>query len=177
MAEDPIIRPWHTSDAPALLRHRRAAADLERELPEMADVAQARAAIESWAADRRFALVHNGVAIGGIGITRMDRLNQVGWVSYWMSNQGRGKGWTKRGVATVADWMLFLSPQPLYRLEAGHRADNLASARVAEFAGFIPEGTERQKLAYHGQRFDARRLARLRTDPVPSYPPLELQLS
>ncbi|MEL4505387.1 GNAT family protein [Luteococcus sp. H138] len=175
MTGEPILRPWQLSDAPALLRHRRAAADLSRELPEMADVAAARAAIESWKADRRFAIVHNGVAIGGVGITHMDRKNSIGWVSYWMSRQGRGKGWTKRAVCTIADHALFLSPNPLYRLELGHRLNNPASARVAEAAGFIQEGIERQKLSYDGQRFDTRSMARLRTDPVPSYEPLELQ--
>ncbi|WP_314138033.1 hypothetical protein [uncultured Plantibacter sp.] len=45
--------------------------------------------------------------------------------------------------------------------------NNPASCGVAIRAGFLPEGIERQKLAYGADRFDVELHARLATDPVP----------
>lgn len=56
----------------------------------------------------------------------------------------------------------------LFRLELGHRVNNLASCKVATSAGFIPEGIERQKLLYGAERFDVETHARLRTDSSPN---------
>lgn len=175
MTDEPLLRPWRTQDAPALLRHRRSAPDLEKNLPPLADVGQARQAIERWADEWYFAIVLNGVAIGSVAVSHLDRTHSTGWFSYWMSPGGRGRGWTARAACTVADWALFDAPDPLFRLELGHRTNNPASGRVAARAGFIKEGVERQKLSYHGIRYDTVTLSRLRTDPRSAHEPFALE--
>ncbi|WP_346425826.1 GNAT family N-acetyltransferase [Plantibacter flavus] len=76
----------------------------------------------------------------------------------------RGGGLATRAVRTVADHAF---REGLFRLELGHRVNNPASCGVATRAGFLPEGIERQKLAYGADRFDVELHARLATDPVP----------
>ena len=65
----------------------------------------------------------------------------------------------------------------LHRLELGARANNPASIAVAERAGYVREGVERERLRYvdeHGraERFDVVRLARLASDAAPRLKPL-----
>ena len=182
MADDPLMRPWRTLDAPALLRHVRSAPDVARELPEVRDVGAARALLADWVArDGRgegwhLALVHNGVAVGAVSVSAVHREFEFGWLGYWTSPQARGRGWTKRAAATLARHVLHDDPRPLHRLESGCRVDNHASERILRAVGFTPEGVERQKLRHGGQRFDALRFARLRTDPEPALDPLVLEL-
>lgn len=175
MPDEPILRPWRPSDAPALLRHRRGAPDLENNMPEIADLAAARAAIEGWQQEWFFAIVHNGVAVGNVAVSAINRVHGLGWFHYWMAPATRGRHWTTRAACTLADWALFDSAEPLYRLELGHRVNNPASGHVARSAGFVQEGREREKLQYHGIRHDTLSYARLRTDPRPVYEPLEIQ--
>ncbi|GAA1388567.1 GNAT family protein [Luteococcus peritonei] len=176
MSDEPLLRPWRVQDAPTLLRHRRSSPDLENNLPELRDVAQARETIERWTQEWCFAMVLNGVAIGNVSVTALDRRHSIGWFSYWMAPAGRGKRWTSRAAATVADWALFDAPDPLFRVELGHRTNNPASGRIALAAGFVQEGHERQKLSYHGVRYDTLTYSRLQTDPRPQVRPLEMQL-
>ena len=81
----------------------------------------------------------------------------------------RGRGWTSRAAATVADWAL--SDLGLERLEQGHRVNNPASGAVAKAAGFVKEGTARGKFLINGERIDVDTYGRLRSDPWPTYDP------
>jgi RimJ/RimL family protein N-acetyltransferase len=58
----------------------------------------------------------------------------------------------------------------LERLELGHRVDNPASGAVARAAGFLHEGTEREKFLIGGERVDVLSYGRLATDPAPPTP-------
>ena len=78
----------------------------------------------------------------------------------------RGRGLASRALATAAAWAF--DEVGLFRLELGHRVNNPPSCRVANAAGFIPEGIERAKLRYGDARFDVATHARLRTDPTPA---------
>lgn len=170
MNDEPVLRPWRVSDAPTLLRHRRGAPDLARELPELGDVGAARRLIEGWIADDGWhhTIAINGVAMANVSVSHVDRRHSFGWVSYWIVPNLRGRGLMKRAVVSVADLALLDDPMPVFRLELGHRLDNPASGAVAEAAGFVPEGIERQKLCYDGRRYDTRTMSRLRTDPRPT---------
>lgn len=88
-----------------------------------------------------------------------DPRHGTAWLSYWLAPAARGQGLAAR--------------------ELGARANNPASIAVAERAGYLREGVERERLRYpdeHGrdERFDVVRLARLATDPAPALPPMEL---
>jgi RimJ/RimL family protein N-acetyltransferase len=58
----------------------------------------------------------------------------------------------------------------LERLELGHRVNNPASGAVARAAGFVHEGTEREKFLVDGERIDVLTYGRLRSDPWPETP-------
>ena len=113
---------------------------------------------EAWAVAEHDTLV-------GLVCVTVDEENQNGWFWYWMTAAARGRGWTSRAAATVADWAL--TGRGLERLELGHRVNNPASGVVARRAGFIKEGTEREKFLVDGHRIDVDTYGRLRSDPWP----------
>ncbi|MCT1722762.1 GNAT family N-acetyltransferase [Kocuria marina] len=80
-----------------------------------------------------------------------------------MTEAVRGRGWTTRAAATVAEWAL--DRAGLERLELGHRVNNPASGAVARAAGFRKEGTQRGKFLIAGERVDVDTYGRLRTHP------------
>lgn len=94
----------------------------------------------------------------------VDDVNKVGWFFYWAHPDARGRGLTKRAAREVADWALDVDGGGLERLELGHRANNPASRAVALAAGFVHEGTERQKFLVDGERVDVLTYGRLRSD-------------
>lgn len=122
---------------------------------------------------RPWALDYDGQLVGLVAVS-VDQANRNGWFWYWMAAPSRGRGWTKRAAATVADWAL--RDGDLFRLELGHRVNNPASGAIARAAGFIKEGTERQKFLIAGQRIDVDIYARLATDPWPTFEPLKMIL-
>lgn len=119
---------------------------------------------------RAFAVVDSDRLVGLVVVT-IDQDNRSGWFWYWMNVSHRGRGWTSRAAATVANWAL---SSGLERLELGHRVDNPASGGVAHAAGFLLEGVEREKFLVAGQRIDVRAYGRLPSDPWPDISPMPL---
>lgn len=113
---------------------------------------------EAWAVSERDRLV-------GLVCVTVDEENRSGWFWYWMTDAARGRGWMGRAAATVAEWAL--TARGLERLELGHRVNNPASGAVALRAGFVKEGTEREKFLVDGERIDVDTYGRLRSDPSP----------
>ena len=171
---DPELRPLRASDAGDVLAAFGAASDMSRQ----GDVTGPRSALayverltEARGPHLAFAVVHSGRLVGLVGIT-VDAGNRNGWFWYWMHAGFRGRGWTSRAAATVADWAL--TDGGLQRLELGHRTNNPSSGAVARAAGFIQEGLERSKLLIDGERLDVVAYSRLPTDPRPTVRRLRL---
>ena len=148
---------------------------LARQLPAMSNQDEARAWIATLTGQWVFALVVDGLARGQVAVTGVDERHGTAWFSYWAHPLIRGRGLTSRAAATVADWAI--RDARVRRLELGHRVNNPASGRVAERAGFVPEGIERAKLLYAGEAFDVRTMSRLASDPWPRYEPVEVVAS
>ncbi|MYM20036.1 GNAT family N-acetyltransferase [Brevibacterium sp. 5221] len=108
----------------------------------------------------------DGVGLcGGIMISAIDRAHSLGWVSYWLAPEARGRSLASAALrAAVAVGHDRLG---IYRLELGYRVDNPASARVVAAAGFTVEGRQRGKLSYGGRRFDTEECAHLAGDRRP----------
>lgn len=166
------LRPWDVDDAESLLAAVRESPDLSTQLPvaDLGGAEQCRAHIASALAPNgpdtfNFAISRDGVAMGNVGLSSVDRRHGTAWAYYWLTASVRGYGLASRALATVASWAF--AELDLFRLELGHRVNNPASCRVAAAGGFIPEGIERAKLRYGDERFDVETHARLRTDPVP----------
>ncbi|WP_445443037.1 GNAT family N-acetyltransferase [Clavibacter sp. km1a] len=171
----PHLRPWIASDADALRAAFLSTSDLVAQLggADLATVAAADAHIAgplaSDDAHRIWAIVDDGVAVGSVGVSAIDRRHDTAWLHYWLAAAGRGRGLATRALAAAAGWAF---ADGLFRLELGHRVNNPASCRVATRAGFAQEGIERAKLRYGDARFDVETHARLATDPPPIATPL-----
>lgn len=172
MSAAPALRPLRHADASAVLDAFRSAPDMVRQ-GDVTTPEQAEAYVRRLTEPGRhvFAVTVADRLVGSVGVL-VDEEDRVGWVWYWMHAAHRGRGWMSAAVATVADWAL--TAGGCERLELGHRADNPASGRVAQAAGFVHEGRERGKFLIAGERVDVLTYGRLVTDPVPGGPRLLL---
>lgn len=102
---------------------------------------QAAQARREWRSGRaaRFVIVDaaTGEGAGVIGVMRMGPPG-IGLVGYGVLPPFRGRGFTTRALRLVSRWAF--ESAGLSRLELGHKADNVASGRAAEKAGFVAEG-------------------------------------
>lgn len=173
---DHSLRPLRLDDAPAVLGAYESAVDMDRQ-GAVATLEQARAQV-SWllAEDRQAsAIVDRADTLIGLVAISIDRENLLGWFFYWLHAAHRGQGLAGRAAAAVADRALAPSADGgwgLERLELGHRVDNPSSGAVARAAGFVHEGTQRQKFLISGKRVDVLTYGRLRSDPCPTVPGL-----
>ena len=169
--EDLVLRRWTPDDAGALHRAVTGSDDLRLQFGQQdlstveacTQYIETQAGVES-ASARHFAVAVDGVAVGDIGITSMEFNHGTAWVSYWLSEEFRGRGLVTRGLAAASEWAF---SEGLFRLELGHRVSNPASCAVAARAGFRAEGIERAKLRYGVDRYDVETHARLASDPPP----------
>lgn len=93
-----------------------------------------------------------GKLLGACGIHRIDRLNGVGELGYWVRTSE-----TSHGVATLAATLLSqwaFQEMGLHRIEIVASVENAASLRVAEKVGAIREGVLRERILLHGRRHD-----------------------
>ncbi|MCR2826829.1 GNAT family N-acetyltransferase [Microbacterium sp. zg.Y909] len=171
-----LLRAWTAVDAPALVDAVASTPDLVTQLPveDLASPDGARAfiarSLHSDSAQRVWVVVDEGVPVGSVALTHIDRRHDTAWVSYWLASAARGRGLAARALAAASDWAF--ADAGLFRLELGHRVNNPASCGVATRAGFAREGLERAKLRYGEERFDVEMHARLATDPTPDVAPL-----
>jgi RimJ/RimL family protein N-acetyltransferase len=155
-----LLRPWAEADVTAL----RTAIDGDPEItawleliPQPYTVHEARTWIAlsgSMWRDRTassFALVVGDETVGGVGINWIDRDQGVGDIGYWLRRDARGRGYTTRAVVLAARWAFSCGCE---RLQLRADAENEASLRVAERAGFTREGVQRS--ARYNPRLDRR---------------------
>ena len=161
------LRRLRSSDAPQVYQAFASNADMARQ-GDVSTLAQAQAYIDALIATQSphepWAVVEEDTLVGLVCVS-VDEENLNGWFWYWMTEDARARGWMRRAAATVANWAL--TTRGLERLELGHRVNNPASGAVARRAGFIKEGTERQKFLIGGQRIDVDTYGRLASDPQP----------
>ena len=168
------LRPWDPErDAAAVLAAFDASADLHRQAPPLETLADAHDYLTA-IADVALAIDAGGEAVGCVMAAERDARHGTAWMSYWLAPAARGAGLASRALDTLS---LRLFAEGLHRLELGARANNPASIAVAERAGYLREGVERDRLRYvdehgTGERFDVVRLARLATDPAAGLAPL-----
>ncbi|WP_446664490.1 GNAT family N-acetyltransferase [Flexivirga sp. B27] len=163
------VRPLAKHDAEAVLAAFRSDPQMRRQ-GTVRDVSEAHryvaALLDPDAHRLSWAITDETDVLVGLVAVNVDTANRNGWFWYWMNAAHRGRGWSSRAAIAVANQAL--GPDGLERLELGHRANNPASARVAEAAGFVQEGIERAKFLIDGERIDVLTYGRLRTDPWPT---------
>jgi RimJ/RimL family protein N-acetyltransferase len=175
---DVVLRRWRPDDGADLLAAVRESPDLDRQLPAAASdgadgCAQVAGALAAWGPrDHHLAVVVGTRVVGSVGVGAVEHRHGTAWLSYWLTTSARGQGLASRALATAAT--LAFDRLDLFRLELGHRTENVPSCAVAARAGFAAEGVERQRLRYGDRRFDVETHARLRTDPDPGLPLLRI---
>lgn len=169
-----FLRPLHPGDAADVLAAFVSSPDMSRQgdVANLSDADRYVANLLDGESHRPWAIVAEGRLVGLVCVS-IDAQNRNGWFWYWMHAEARGRGWTSRAAATVANWAL--ADGGVERLELGHRVNNPASGAVARVAGFVREGTEREKFLVDGERIDVNNYGRLRTDPAPRFEPIELR--
>ena len=144
------LRMWHPDDAPAVFA---ACQDplIARfvPIPQPYSEDDARTFIEmslrNWEADgggaRGFAIIDatSDELLGAIA--RHAPFGHRVMFGYWLAPQARGRGVATRALRLIVDWTL--ATTDLIRLDLYTDVENDASGRVAQRAGFEPEGIRR----------------------------------
>lgn len=145
-----MLRPWQTSDAPALLDVYADPA-VQQWHTQSLDEAEALAYAGTWAGYWRsgqrvgWAVVRSDVLVGRVTLTHISLWAGQAEVTYWTVAAARGGGIAPRAVEAVASWAFGVG---FHRLELGHSTRNPSSCRVAEKTGFAFEGTRRGALRH-----------------------------
>ncbi len=82
-----------------------------------------------------------GEVVGGLGFNSLDAESASGEIGYWLSAGARGRGLTTRALRLVTLWGF--EALGLERIQVRAEAENVASCRVAEKAGYRREGVIR----------------------------------
>jgi RimJ/RimL family protein N-acetyltransferase len=166
------LRPWRAEDADAVYA---ACQDPEIQrwtqvpVPYAAEDAEGfvrEIAPRTWAeGGGLFAVepVDGGPLVGSIGL--FPPRDGVAEAGYWTPQGHRGQGLTGEALRVLTDWAL--DDVGVRRVELLIEPANSASRRVAESAGFVAEGTIRQRFLYRGRPSDVVLYARLPGDPRP----------
>ena len=159
------IRPWRLDDAESLARHANnrkiwlAVRDL---FPHPYTIQDAREFLQrtiSEGSAMKFCIEIDGVAVGGIGVHPGEDVHRhTATMGYWLGEEFWGRGVMTEAVTAVTDFCFenFL----LRRISAEVFANNPASARVLEKAGFIFEGRLKNNVLKDGELLDSLLYAR-----------------
>jgi RimJ/RimL family protein N-acetyltransferase len=175
------VRVWRASDAESIVLHANdpnVAKQLRDRFPHPYTRAHALAFLKpalAAAHPTNFCIDVNGEAVGGIGFvcgTDVERYSAE--IGYWLS-----EAYWRQGIVTEA--LMLVSSHAfatfnVLRLFALPFADNVASIRVLEKAGYVREGILRSSSVKYGQCRDQIMYARINTgwkmpgNPAPSSP-------
>jgi RimJ/RimL family protein N-acetyltransferase len=163
------LRPWSDADIPSLVRHAddpAVARFLRDRFPQPYTADDGR----RWIAINRtivpataFAIVVEGAACGGVGITPGSDVERAGAeIGYWLGQAYWGRGIATEALALMSDYAF--ATFPVLRLWAVVFEGNPASERVLEKAGYACEGVLRQAAIKDGRVFDLTMFALLRDE-------------
>ena len=169
------IREWRESDAPALaaaINNPRVHDNLRDGIPFPYTVDDALDFIRAMLARDRtqqfaFAVaLDDGRAIGSIGVTRGQNIHfRTAELGYYIAEPYWGQGFATCAVRQVCDHVFAHSD--ILRIFAEPFADNAASCRVLEKAGFAPEGILRQNAVKNGRIRDMKLYSRIKSERIP----------
>jgi len=162
-----VVRDWRAEDRDSLARYANnpaIARNLRDRFPHpytRGDAECFLAFCEEMSPRTYFAIATPDEAVGGIGITLHDDIERVSAeLGYWLGEPFWGRGIATEAAIAVTDWAF--ATFPLTRVYATPFAENPASARVLEKAGFQLEGRMRRCAIKNGQIIDELMYARVR---------------
>lgn len=161
-----VVRPWRSADAEALVRHANnphVAMQLRDRFPHPYTRGDAAAFLKhANTADPpiNFAIEVEVAAVGGIGFSPgTDIERYAAEIGYWLGEAYWGRGIVTDALILVSDYAF--ASRNLLRLFALPFADNAASIRVLEKAGYVREGTLRASSVKFGEPRDQAVYAKL----------------
>jgi ribosomal-protein-alanine N-acetyltransferase len=161
------VRPWRLNDAESLARHannRKVWLALRDLFPHPYTIQDAHEFLQRAINEQpitKFSIEIDGVAAGGIGIhLREDVHRRTATVGYWLGEDFWGRGIMTEAVTAFTDF--WSDNSPLHRVSAEVFANNPASARVLEKAGFIFEGRLKKNVIKDGELLDSLLYAKTR---------------
>jgi [ribosomal protein S5]-alanine N-acetyltransferase len=159
------IRAWQQDDAESLARHannRRVWLGLRDLFPHPYTIDDAKKFLERATNEQpttNFCIEIEGSAGGGIGIRiGQDVHRHTGGLGYWLGEEFWGHGVMSEAVPAFVNYCF--KNFPLHRIYAEAYANNPASARVLEKAGFVLEGRLRKNVVKDGEVLDSLLYAR-----------------
>ena len=159
-----IIRPWRLDDADSLARHannRKVWIALRDLFPHPYTIEDAHAFLKSVSSEpvTLFCVEANEAAVGEIGIRiGADVHRQTAELGYWLGEEFWGRGIVTEAVAALSDFSF--RNFPLHRICAEVFANNPASVRVLEKAGFAFEARLKNNVIKDGEVLDSLLYAR-----------------
>ena len=156
-----VLRPWREADLPAALRGSRdPLVPHFTQVPEDNSMERLRAYVASHAPEREtgeglhlaIADAESDAFLGPISLLRFAWEDLRCEVGYWLAPEGRGRGAATTATRLLSRWGL--TALGLERIDLHASAENAASQRVAERAGFVREGVLRSYQALKGRRND-----------------------
>ncbi|WP_017600933.1 GNAT family N-acetyltransferase [Nocardiopsis lucentensis] len=141
---DPALQRWVPLPEPGVPYTRENA---ERWCGEVAPALRANGDGQHWAAVEK----DTGRLAGSIGLLRTDWPAMRTELGYSVSPWGRGRGFATEATVAVSRWAI---DQGFERIELKAATGNAGSRRVAEKAGFVLEGIERNAMPLHEGRTD-----------------------
>jgi ribosomal-protein-alanine N-acetyltransferase len=151
-----VVRTWETTDVDALVRHannRRVWLNLRDRFPHPYTRRNGQDFIKlarQMHPETFFAIAVSGIAVGGVGFVMGQDVERVSAeTGYWLGEEFWGRGIATdalRGLTRYA-----LEHHELTRLFALPFADNVASCRVLEKAGYVMEARLRRSAIKDGE--------------------------
>jgi ribosomal-protein-serine acetyltransferase len=91
--------------------------------------------------------------LGGVGLNQFNHIHRIGNLGYWVRTRAIGRGIASTAARRIAQFGF--EQLALQRIEIVAALTNIASQRVAEKAGAIREGVQRQRILIRGEAQDA----------------------
>ena len=165
-----VVRRWRTGDAEALVRQANnlsVARHLRDRFPHPYTPADAKVFLSSIGSDghipENLAIEVAGEAAGGVGFSRGQDVERFSAeIGYWLGEQYWGRGIATEALMLLTNWLF--DQHNLLRLFALPFADNVASARVLEKAGYTREALLRSSCVKYGTPRDQLLYARVNAD-------------
>ena len=153
------LREWRPDDAASLAEHANNV-KVWRNLHDAFPNPYTRADADTWikltaslTSGMVFAIVVDGKAVGGIGITPgKDVERRTAAIGYWLGEAYWGRGIATEALRAMTEFVL--ATFDIVRLEAYVFEWNLSSTRVLEKAGYTREARLRKKVTKEGRAVD-----------------------
>jgi RimJ/RimL family protein N-acetyltransferase len=165
--EQCLVRPWRLDDAESLAKHannRKVWLGLRDLFPHPYTTDDANKFLQNTTTAQpttNFCIEVNDAAVGGIGIhPGRDVHRHTAELGYWLAEELWGRGIMTEAVAAFTDFCF--QNFRLRRVYAEPFANNRASARVLEKAGFVFEGCLKNNVIKDGKLLDSLLYARTR---------------